>query len=222
VKQAKKTLCCLCGKRPATTTDHVPPKCIFPTPRPLNVITVRTCEECNESTSQSDEEFRVFVNLFVGKTSPESEHLWKSHTLSTVRSNRRLLQKALTAFQPGYVTSKHGIILDERKLVVWDDAPNRVLEKIVRALYFHHFKDILGDRVKVIIDQIREIPQTTTDSIKLWQYNCVGGDQFIYRYARANDVPLCSAWLLVFHRNLVILGNTVPVQDPNILSPGTV
>jgi hypothetical protein len=218
VKQDEKMLCCLCGERFATTRDHIPPRCIFPIPRPADVITVPACEECNKSTSQLDEEFRVFINLFVGKTSPRSEHLWKSHTLSTVRSNRRLLQKALNSFLPGYVTSKHGIILNERGLVVWDDSSNPVLEKIVRGLYFHHFKEILGSRVEVMISQVREAPQTTVDSVKSWRYGSVGGDQFIYRYARANDAPLRSAWLLVFYRNLVILGDTIPRRDSNTAS----
>ncbi|NPE10023.1 MAG: hypothetical protein GNW80_17215 [Asgard group archaeon] len=48
------------------------------------------------------------------------------------------------------------------------------------------------------------------DSIKSWQSNYIGGGQFLYKYARAQDEPLCSAWILVFHKNLVILGNTEP------------
>jgi hypothetical protein len=220
VKREEEQLCCLCGQRPATTSDHIPPKCIFPTPRPIDTITVDTCHECNQSTSRLDEEFRVFISLFVGKTSPEAERLWKSDTLSTVRKNRRLLQKALSSFQPGYVTSAEGVILGERRLVVWDDSCNKVVEKIIRALYFHHFREVLGHRVEVKISPVREIPQPTGDSIRSWQYNSVGGDQFIYRYARANDVPLRSVWLLVFYRNLAILCDTTPVQNPGCYSKG--
>ena len=202
--------CAICGKKPATTDDHIPPKSFFPKPRPSDLITVPACLECNKSTEKLDEEFRVFINMLVGKRTPESELLWKSQSLSTVQHNRRLLQKAMSSIYPGYITSKHGIILDEADLVVWDDSPNRVIEKMIRGLYYHHFKDILADRANIIIDQIREIAEAKVESVKSWPCNCVGGGQFLYRYARANDVPLCSAWLLVFHRNLVVLGRTEP------------
>ena len=121
-----KRLCCLCGSRPSTTRDHIPPKCIFPQPRPVDIITVPACEECNKNTSAADEEFRVFVSMFVGKRTPEAQRLWESRTLSTVKNNRRLLDKAQSAFQPANVTSKGGIILGEVDLVVWDDSPNQV------------------------------------------------------------------------------------------------
>ena len=199
-----KKLCCFCGIRPATTRDHIPPKCVFPEPRPVDLITVPACEECNKSTASIDEEFRVFVNLFVGKKSPEAERLWRLRTLSTVKSNRRLLNKAISAFQPGYVTPKH-------KIILWDDSPHRIFEKMVRGLYFHHFNEVLADRVDIIIDQIKEMTTAKVECVKSLSCNYIGCGQFLYRYGRANDDPLRSVWLFVFHRNLVVMGQTNPV-----------
>jgi len=211
-----KNLCCFCGIRPATTKDHIPPKCIFPLPRPVDIITVPACKECNESTSAVDEEFRVFVNLFVGKKTPETERLWEYQTLSTVEKNIRLLNKAKSAFQPGYITSKHGIIISEVELVVWDDSMNQVVDKIIRGLYFFHFGEILADRVDIAVKQVHIVTMDNNERVKLCecvkplQSNYVADGQFIYRYARANDSPLSSVWLLIFHKGLVIMGNTNP------------
>ena len=210
-----KKLCCFCGIRPATTKDHIPPKCIFPPPRPVDIITVPACKECNESTSAIDEEFRVFANLFVGKKTPETERLWES-SISTVEKNRRLLDKAKSAFQPGYITSKLGIILSEVNLVVWDDSMNQVVVKIIRGLYFYHFGEILADRVDIAVKQVNIMTMENNEQIKLCECvkplpsNYIADGQFMYRYARANDIPLSSVWLLIFHKGLVIMGNTNP------------
>jgi hypothetical protein len=49
--------CIYCGKE-ATTKDHVPPKCFFPTPRPDNLLTVPCCESCNKIYGKDDERAR--------------------------------------------------------------------------------------------------------------------------------------------------------------------
>jgi hypothetical protein len=102
----------------------------------------------------------------------------------------------------------HGIILGEADIVEWDASANSVLQKMIRGLYYHHFKEILGDRTEITTEQIRNVPRGIIES---WPFNSIGGDQFVYRYARANDVPLHSVWLLVFHGSLVVLGQTIPV-----------
>lgn len=207
--------CAICGKNPATTSDHIPPRSMFPRPRPSDLITIPTCPKCNKATEKLDEEFRVFINLFVGETTPEAENLWKTETLSTVQHNKKLLRKALLSFRPAYLTSTHGIITEKSEVVIWDESPNKVVEKIIRGLYYHHFSEILADRVNIIINQINIVPPETVEGVKSWPCNFVGGGQFLYRYARANDEPLYSAWLLVFHRKLVVLGRTEPVLDSN-------
>lgn len=203
-----KNLCVICGKKPATTDDHIPPKCLFPKPRPSDLITIPACLECNKSTETLDEEFRVFVNVFVGKQTPESKLLWESQTLPTVQHNRKLLQKVKSSFQPGYITSKGGIILGEADLVVWDDSPNQVIEKMIRGLYFYHFDEILADRAVIVVDQVKELTMEKVECVKSLSCNCIADGQFMYRYARANDEPLSSIWLLIFHKNLVIMGHT--------------
>ena len=207
-------LCCLCGIRPATTKDHIPPKCIFPPPRPVDIITVPACKKCNESTSAVDEEFRVFVSMFAGKRTAEAERLWENQTLSTVKKNRRLLDKAKSACQPGYITSKHGIILGKVDLVVWDDSMNQVIDKMIHGLYFYHFDEILADRVDITVKQVHIMTMNNIERAKFCECvkpllcNSVADGQFIYRYARANDAPLSSVWLLIIHKSLVITGNT--------------
>ena len=52
-------LCIYCQKNEATTVDHVPPKAMFPKPRPANLITVPCCDPCNKSFKNDDEYFLI-------------------------------------------------------------------------------------------------------------------------------------------------------------------
>lgn len=53
--------CYLCRSTENLTRDHLPPKNLFPEPRPSNLITVPCCKTCNERFSKLDEQVRVFM-----------------------------------------------------------------------------------------------------------------------------------------------------------------
>ena len=56
--------CAYCGDVGIVTRDHVPPKGIFPKPRPANLITVPACPKCHsQQTSRDDEYFRNTLNV---------------------------------------------------------------------------------------------------------------------------------------------------------------
>ncbi len=55
--------CIYCGGNEDMTVDHIPPKGMFPEPRPSNMLTVPCCMKCNQCFSKDDEYFRtVLVN----------------------------------------------------------------------------------------------------------------------------------------------------------------
>ncbi|RJP94847.1 MAG: hypothetical protein C4518_02465 [Desulfobacteraceae bacterium] len=54
-------LCIYCGGKEATTRDHVPPKSFFAKPRPSNLITVPSCNDCNCEYGKDDERIRNLI-----------------------------------------------------------------------------------------------------------------------------------------------------------------
>ena len=54
-------LCIYCGEKEATTKDHVPPKSFFAKPRPSNLITVPSCNDCNSKYGKDDERLRNII-----------------------------------------------------------------------------------------------------------------------------------------------------------------
>jgi hypothetical protein len=57
--------CYLCGATENLTRDHIPPKGLFPKPRPANLYTVPCCYACNNGASKEDEYFRVAASSLI-------------------------------------------------------------------------------------------------------------------------------------------------------------
>ncbi|PIZ94871.1 MAG: hypothetical protein COX81_02305 [Candidatus Magasanikbacteria bacterium CG_4_10_14_0_2_um_filter_37_12] len=79
--------CYLCGSIDDLTRDHIPPKNLFPSPKPSNLITVWCCRKCNERYSLIDESFRIFTSSVINR-SKTGESVWNKKVMqsSFVRS----------------------------------------------------------------------------------------------------------------------------------------
>jgi hypothetical protein len=53
--------CVYCGELGPVSRDHIPPRNLFPQPRPSNLITVPACHQCNGAASLDDEYFRLAI-----------------------------------------------------------------------------------------------------------------------------------------------------------------
>jgi hypothetical protein len=45
------------------TKDHIPPDCLFPKPKPSNLISVKCCYRCNQDHSEFDTQLQVMASL---------------------------------------------------------------------------------------------------------------------------------------------------------------
>src|SRR5688500_18167485 len=57
--------CYLCGATENLTRDHIPPKGLFPKPRPSNLYTVPCCYSCNNGAAKEDEYLRVAASSLI-------------------------------------------------------------------------------------------------------------------------------------------------------------
>ena len=207
----KDQLCAICGVEKATTVDHIPPKGIFPKPRPANLITVPSCIRCNNTASKDDEAFRVFLSLHVGIESPQTQALWEKEAFRSTRHNRRLFNYITQTAKKVVLQTKAGIILGTRMAVRWDsNVHDRTIERIIRGLYFHHFGEILGNRVTIRVHWLRSLTEDIFEMSKEWKQGNLGENAFIYRYDRTEDGPLHSIWLFQFYDKHLASGYTTP------------
>ena len=205
-------LCAICGLEKASTLDHIPPKSIFPKPRPA-LITVPACIKCNNAASKDDEAFRVFLSLHVGIESPQTQALWENEALRSTRHNRRLYNYLTQTAKRVALRTKSGIIIGAATAIRWEGkVHDRTIEKMIRGLYFHHFGEILGNRVKIKVHWLRNINEEIYKMSTTWQKHNVGENAFIYRYCRAEDGPLHSIWLFQFYDKHWASGYTTPAS----------
>ena len=53
--------CIYCGKIGPLSVDHIPPKSLFQHPRPNNLITVPSCDDCNKGAQKDDDYFTIRI-----------------------------------------------------------------------------------------------------------------------------------------------------------------
>jgi hypothetical protein len=190
--------CVFCGAI-ASTRDHVPPKNLFIPPRP-RLITVPACETCNGSTSAIDEEFRVFVSAKIGAEIPEWIELWEKGGRKSVRSNDRLRRELLSG-QKLWVRSPSGPF-QQTFTYRWPATNHdRIVEKITRGLYYHHFHEILAHTTPIEITFLNSLNEELEKTILTSLYHCsIGGPgKFAYAFGRTPEEPKVSLWIYQFY-----------------------
>src|SRR4051812_6886992 len=87
--------CAYCASGIGTTNDHIPPKNLFPNPKPSDLITAPCCEGCRRPTAKDDEYFRLKVGMSdAAKDHPEikatQDTIFKSLTRPEAGGLRRM------------------------------------------------------------------------------------------------------------------------------------
>lgn len=97
--------------------------------------------------------------------------------------------------------------------MLWDSGVHRkTIERLIRGLYFHHYQEVLGQRVYVKTYWYRDLTQNLLDAYSDCEQRSVGNGQFTYRFGRAVDGQLHSIWLFGFHGRHWAGGETAPVD----------
>lgn len=184
-----RSTCVHCGKHPAETLDHVPPKNLFPSPRPANLITVPACRPCNNGASKDDEYFRDMLVFREGADDhPAGKSILDAASRSLTRPQSRRYQVAFarSAFWTNR-TSRAGLHLPP-VMAYRPDLPrlDRVVSRTMRGLLFHtagpealrdveirafaadglsHVLDHNADLAKVVLTLISGPPRVIGDGV---------------------------------------------------------
>lgn len=139
---------CYACDSPATSREHVPPKCLFPTELGKNLrkdlITVPSCDQHNGKKSDNDEFLLASLAGIIGCNDVGMLHKFTKVDRAIRRSGGRLLKKVLKNSEITSHKLENGNIVD----VAWGKPDLKRLhdcfELIGRGLYFHR----LGKRFK--------------------------------------------------------------------------
>jgi len=188
----------ICGERVATARDHLPPRGIFPKPRPADLLTVPCCQECNVAASKWDERFRVYLSLHIARHESGWRSVLDEQVLPSVNHNERLRREILASAESVLLRTPAGIDLGPAVKIDWDsEAHDRVVERVIRGLHFHHTGEILGGAAVVHVQFLEEL-RAAAAAFEDEPLHSLAGGQFMYKGIFHEELPLRSAWVLEF------------------------
>jgi hypothetical protein len=215
-------VCAYCPN-PATTVDHVPPRNLFPTPPPPNLITVPACESCNNGASKDDEYFRSRLVLradVAGEVNAQEavQRVLRSLRRPQGRGFQQAMRKDIT---PVDLVTPSGILLGKAPAFRVDPRLATVPDRIARGLLFHHTRQRLPpgygirafplEQTEYASEQRRAnlaaflTPVTSTAPQQF-------GGVFTYWYSTVAEDPSASAWVMLFYGTALFVALTGPDQ----------
>lgn len=227
IRKKKKGHCIICNERPATTDDHIPPKCLFAREDRKNLLKLPTCLDCNNHSSMDDEYLRsVLISRADVEESKGTDELRNTLMRSLSDPEQHGFQKLYTksiglkkVFTPsGLYLGFHPVFnVDYGRL-------EKVLSKVIRGLYFYHSKKVLKKEysIKIIAeDDLKLQTQKIKDFIKskilyfLDQtfLHEIGRNTFQYKFLLTREDKYASAWILRFYGKVHFLGLVLRDQD---------
>ena len=222
--QYPRNICAYCGDSKQLTDDHIPPKNLFPKPRPNNLITVSACKKCHSNTSKDDEYFRIKLCLRDDAGNHPSARKnwdplfrslnrkqaggWRKSFLSDLKNVQTITTAGL------YTGNRLGYDVDLSRI-------RKVVERIVRGLYFAEVCEPLGLDVglKILLnedfqdepkDVIEELSKTILEPLVSMDAKVVGDNIFTYRHHIAEENPSISVWGMSFYGHVPFLCFTGP------------
>jgi hypothetical protein len=219
-------VCVYCGSTEDLTDDHVPPKTLFPKPRPSNLITVRSCRECNEGASKDDEYFRLMLSMRHDTGDyPEVKKILPSIYRSLQKPAKKGFQQALfNSIGDMDIVSGGGIYLGTAQgydvnLVRLD----RVAARITLGLFYHRFGKCLpanfhvtaysADGLNNVDADVKQRLIKIFDEVTRNEPHIFGDGVFAYWYQQVQSHDMMGVWVLVFYRRVVFLCLVAPNED---------
>lgn len=217
--------CAFCGNV-ATERDHVPPKCLFPSPRPSNLITVPTCRGCHHGTSMDDEYLRAILVMREDVAGhPGIEAIRGPVNRGLMRHGRGGLRRELIeSIGTVDVMSDAGLWLARKPTITVSKSRTAAsVERTVRGLFFHETGRRLPDdhRISVYLDAdvialMGEEPERVellADHIRGGTSRILGDGVFQYRYRAAVESDAVTGWLVTYFEDAGFLALTFPPTD---------
>lgn len=196
--------CYLCGSTENLTKDHIPPKSLFPSPKPTNLITVWCCKKCNEEFSLIDESFRVFTSSVINR-SKSGEWIWDKKVMgSTFKRSPKLKTATIKSLVP-IETEINGIKVKAAGMTYSIQKTKDYLVRLTKGFTRHFNPEIDLSNAKFKINHIIPNQQIVDMLYQKFFYVEKGNGVFkMWRMFVKDNIPE-SVWVYVFYDGLMFM-----------------
>ena len=222
--------CVYCGRKEPKDRDHIPPKNLFPPPRPSNLITVPSCRRCNREASLDDEYFRLMLTMRDSAYEhPAAKEAWRSAMSRLARTESRGFRNSvLSSVREVELRTLMGIYLGAKRAYDVDFGRlETVADRVCRGLFFHHFGRRLPPSCSskaMVLDRFTSGELSSPGSLAnivaplLGRPSTAIGERvFTYQWLPTADSdahPNSTAWLFTFYDSTRFLALTVDAVPP--------
>lgn len=216
----KISLCVYCAKEKNTTRDHVPPKNLFPNPKPSNLITVPCCDSCNKEKQKDEDYFRSWILFGKAGITNQGKIIWDQKLNRTYEKDIGLKKAIARSFKEVEIKTPSGIYLGKRLAIQaeWNRI-ERVISKIVKGLYYFEYNEIMSNNVQIKVAHITYDKKMQDEMKKLLLLPGKRKWYGIFEYARnrVESAKSNSAWLLLFFNSnlFAVLTRDKKIGDVN-------
>ncbi len=208
----KSPICVICGSRPATTDEHVPPRGFF---KGIvgQFLTVPACNICNNGGSEDDEALRNYISAQIGKQTTGAKYLWEMGAHKSFFRSTKLRSALLSTTHEVEVANEDGSTTTRLAFVVPVSLYQRVFERVTRGLHFLHTGKLLPTDIRVQVNLLANAPDLSLPELQIFETHSVAEDAFVYRFALDPEEPSNGVWLFTIHGSHWVQSSTGVLVD---------
>lgn len=213
-KKLKSRECVYCGNTKHITNDHIPPKNLFPPPRPNNLITVPCCQNCNQNASKDDEYFRDMLTMRIDTYEhPDVTKNWQTVLRSLNNPHKTGMRKSImSTLKEVSLYTPAGIYLGKSGMLQVDvERLLKVTERIIKGIFYfengfrlptdYNVKSFFLESIRMDKDVINLISMAKTASPKT-----IGNGVFTYWLKPTIEDLNTNLLLLLFYEKVAFMG----------------
>ena len=199
-----KTVCSYCGERPATDSEHVFPRNLYPASKGrsrVQRLTIPSCNECNKGWSDDEAHFRNVLAL-AGAPNDTRRELWETTILRSFQKSdgARRVRDLIEIMRPVEMDgeTRHNVYPGQEERVV------RIVKKVIRGLcHYHHVMSPVSEK-RVWVDVPKY--QIPGEFLSQMAYEHREQDIAEYRYQVLHEYGIHSAWIITFFQRITFIG----------------
>ncbi len=215
--------CAYCGEATdKPTRDHVVPSSLWGGRghRPKHPVIVPACEACQLAYDSDAEYFRNCLVMVMDRNShPVAERLLTGPVIRSLERNQRAVAEVTRGQRCTYKTTPSGLIVGEGLSFQIDlSRIHRVVEKIIRGIYYHKEKARFPANHEVRVFPGNRFWQdqgcrNLIESMSAFEHQ--GDHVFACRYVLDNSGHDMTAWLISFYSQVAFFAWTQKCASPS-------
>lgn len=208
----KSSICVICGVRPATTKDHLPPRGFFKGIS-AQFLTVPACTVCNNGSSEDDEILRNFISAQIGLKTIGAKFLWEAGAHKSLLRSPQIRSIFLNSLFEVSALDDSGVISSRLGLIVPIELYQRVFARITRGLHFLHTGRVLAPETPVHISLLHGTLDISAPEILLFESHSIADGAFNYKFLFNIQDDESVVWLFNLHGVQWVLATTAKLVD---------